>query len=153
MYPRVLVSTTKVGRGLPIRKPSCAYGSNDSNLTIPNSPECFISLLNLSVSMHSTIDASGSHLIPLPTLMHVQSVCSSTHFLTSTISTRVDDGVHIWDFDTMNWCVQVPWGLLKSFLMHIQAPEFKFIIYKSKKKLYPMHIAPAFVGSKRGHSR
>ena len=99
MYPRVLVSTTKVGRGLPIRKPSCAYGSN---LTIPNSPGCFISLLNLSVGMHSKIDASGSHLIPLPTLMHVQSVCSSTHFLTSTISTTVDDGVHTWNFDTMN---------------------------------------------------
>ena len=100
MYHRVLVLTTKVGRGFPIRKASCAYGSN---LTIPNSPKCFISLMNLFVGMHSTIGALGSHPIPLPTLMHVQSVCSSTHFLTSTISTTtIDDGVHTWDFDNMN---------------------------------------------------
>ena len=135
MYHRVLVSTTKVGKGFPIRKASCAYGSN---LTIPNYTECFISLLNLSVGMYSTIGASGSHRIPLPTLTHVQSVCSSTHFLTSTISTTtVDDGVHIWDFANMNWCVQVPWGLLKSLLMLIQALEFNISNLQIQKKVVP----------------
>ena len=144
MYQRNLVSTTKVGRGFPVWKASYAYGSN---LTIPNSPKCFISLLNLSVGMHSTIGASGSHLIPLPTLMHVQSVCSSTHFLTSTISTiTVDDGVHTWDFDNMNWCVQVPWGFLKSLLRLIHALEFNIYNLQIQKKVVPIAHNSRFCG-------
>ena len=144
MYQRNLVYTTKVGRRLTIPKSSCAYGSY---LTIPNSSQCLISLLNLSVGMHSTIDASGTHLIPISTLMHVQSIGRSTHFLTSTISTTiVDDGVHTWDFDTTNWCVQVPWGLLKSLLMLTQALEFNISNLQIQKKVIPNAHSSHFYG-------